>query len=278
MNNKALQIAATAAILASFAGSANALAEGAKVNARYTASLAGIPVGKGTWVIDIGDGHYSASASGGTVGLLKAFSSGEGSGSVRGSLSVGGQPVMSTYSSLVKTDKKTDAIKLLVNGGVVKDASVEPPVDSDPERVPVTDAHKRGVLDPMTATIMRVPGTANPLGPDACRAASIFDGRTRYDLTLAYKRMEQVKAEKGYTGPVVVCAVTFKPIAGFIMSRTAVKYLAGQRDMEVWLVPVAGTRVVVPYRVSVPTPIGLAVLEATEFVSTVQSAANTKSQ
>ena len=38
--------------------------------------------------------------------------------------------------------------------------------------------------------------------------------------------------------------------------------------MEVWLVPVAGTRVLVPFRFSVPTPLGLGVLEATQFVST----------
>jgi hypothetical protein len=42
--------------------------------------------------------------------------------------------------------------------------------------------------------------------------------------------------------------------------------------MEVWLAPVAGTRVLVPYRVSVPTPLGPAVLQATQFVSVPQPA------
>jgi len=40
--------------------------------------------------------------------------------------------------------------------------------------------------------------------------------------------------------------------------------------MEMWLAPIAGTRVVAPYRVSVPTPIGVGVLQATEFVSMAQ--------
>src|SRR6202158_3224842 len=44
-----------------------------KVDARYEATLAGIPVGKGAWTIDISDDQFSASASGGTLGLLKAF-------------------------------------------------------------------------------------------------------------------------------------------------------------------------------------------------------------
>jgi len=37
--------------------------------------------------------------------------------------------------------------------------------------------------------------------------------------------------------------------------------------MEIWLAPVAGTRVLVPFRAQGPTPIGEAKLEATQFVS-----------
>ena len=65
----------------------------------------------------------------------------------------------------------------------------------------------------------------------------------------------------------VVCAVYFSPIAGYIPSRAAIKYIAKLRDMEVWLAPIAGTRVLVPFRAQGPTPIGEAVLEATQFVS-----------
>jgi hypothetical protein len=37
--------------------------------------------------------------------------------------------------------------------------------------------------------------------------------------------------------------------------------------MEVWLAPVANTRVMVPYRVSIPTPVGQGVMQATQFIS-----------
>ena len=74
--------------------------------------------------------------------------------------------------------------------------------------------------------------------------------------------MDHVKADKGYAGPVVVCAVYFAPIAGFIPSRAAIRYIAKLRDMEVWLAPIAGTRVLVPFRAQGPTPIGRVVLEA----------------
>jgi hypothetical protein len=134
--------------------------------------------------------------------------------------------------------------------------------------VPITEAHQHGILDPMTASLVRVPGTGDPLSAEACQhTTAIFDGRLRYDLQLAFKRMDHVKAEKGYAGPVVVCAIYFSPVAGFIPSRTAIRYVSKLRDMEVWLAPIAGTRVLVPFRAQGPTPIGEAVLEATQFVS-----------
>ena len=50
------------------------------------------------------------------------------------------------------------------------------------------------------------------------------------------------------------------PISGYVPSRPAIKYLIQQRDIEVWLVPIAATRVVVPFRLIVPTPMGTGIL------------------
>jgi hypothetical protein len=239
-----------------------------KLEAQYTASLAGIPIGNGSWMIEIGDTGYSAAASGTTTGLLRAFTGGRGTTAARGTLS-GGRPVTSIYAATISTRKKNDEIRLTIANGTVKDFRLDPPQDDDPERVPVTDAHRQNVLDPMTASLVRMPGNGDLLAPEACqRKVAVFDGRLRYNLELAYKRMDKVKADKGYSGPVVVCAVYFEPVAGFIPSRTAIKYLTRQRDMEVWLAPIAGTRVLVPFRAQGPTPIGQAVLEADQFVAT----------
>src|SRR3984957_12054809 len=51
-----------------------------RLDARYEATLAGIPVGKGTWTIEISDDQFAAQATGGTSGLLKAFAGGSGMG------------------------------------------------------------------------------------------------------------------------------------------------------------------------------------------------------
>jgi hypothetical protein len=241
----------------------------ARLEARYSATLAGIPIGTGSWAIDITDTQYTAAVSGTTSGLLRAFTGGQGNATARGTLT-GGRPLSSIYAATIsgRNNKKFDSIRITISNGNVKDYKVDPPADNDPERVPITETSQRGVLDPMTASLVRMPGNGDLLVPEACqRTQEIFDGRLRYDMQFAFKRMDKVKAAKGYSGPVVVCAAYFSPVAGFVPSRAAIRYLAKQRDMEVWLAPIAGTRVLVPYRAQAPTPIGQAVLEASEFVS-----------
>jgi hypothetical protein len=239
-----------------------------RLDAQYEATLSGIPVGKGAWTIDIADDQFSASAFGGTSGLLKTFTGGSGTGAAQGRV-VNGNPVATNYSATTTTSKKSEAIHIVLANGNVKESGIDPDPPVDPDRIPVTDAHRRGVYDPMTGSMLRVPGTADPLSPEACRTgAAIFDGRMRYDLKLDFKRMETVKAEKGYRGPVVVCAVYFSPVAGYIPDRPVIKYLAAQRNIEIAFAPVAGTRILVPFWMKIPTPLGPAMLEATQFITT----------
>jgi hypothetical protein len=246
-----------------------AFAQG-KLDARYVVTLSGFPIGRGAWVIDIGEDHFTAAASGATAGLLRVFASGEGQSAARGTIS-GGQLVPSTYASRIVTGDKSDEVRMAISAGTVKELAVNPPTVASPDRVAVTEAHRRGISDPMTASLIRIPGSGDTLVPQACqRTLSIFDGRMRYDLQLAFKRLDRVNSERGYQGLAVVCAVYFSPIAGHVPERYAIKYLIELRDIELWLAPIAGTRVMVPFRVSVPTPIGLGVMQATQFLSVAQ--------
>jgi hypothetical protein len=239
-----------------------------RLEAHYEATLAGIPVGRGAWTVDISEDQFSAAASGGTMGLLNAIAGGSGTGASQGRV-VNGALVSTGYTASTTTSKKTEAIHMTLANGNVKDFGIEPEPPVDADRIPITDAHRHGVYDPMTGSMLRVPGTADPLSPEACRTgAGIFDGRMRYDLKLDFKRMETVKAEKGYRGPVVVCAVYFMPIAGYIPDRPVIKYLTSQRNIEIAFAPVAGTRVLVPFWMKIPTPLGPAMLEATSFITT----------
>lgn len=255
-----------AAALFSFEMQVGASAQG-KLEAQYDATLAGIVVGRGGWNVEIGDDSYVGASYGGTTGLLKTITNGSGSAAVQGRI-VNGALVPLAYQASTTTSKKSEAIHITLAGGNVKEYGIEPVPPLDADRVPLTEAHKKGVFDPMTASLLRVPGNGDPLSPDACRnAAAVFDGRMRYDLKLDFKRMVTVKADKGYYGPAVVCAVYFMPIAGYIPDRPVIRYLTAQRHIEITFVPITGTRILVPFRMVIPTPLGTAMLEATSFVT-----------
>lgn len=259
-------LALAAAVLGEGLGAGAALAQG-KLDARYSASLAGIPIGKGAWVIDIGDHQYTAAASGMTTGLVRLFASGQGSSAARGAVR-SGNLVPSTYASNIASGNKAEDLRIVLQNGTIKDVSIEPPSPPQPERIPVPDAHRRGVLDPMSAALIRVGGTGDTISDEACnRSIPIFDGRMRYDVKLSFKRFELVRSGRGYEGPVAVCAAQFVPLSGYVPDRPSLTYLKNLRDAEFWLAPIAGTRVTVPYKVLLPTPFGLGVLEATQFVS-----------
>lgn len=252
-----------------------------RLEAEYTATLSGIPIGRGNWVIEISEDQFTAAASGGTTGILRIFSRGHGVSTVQGTVAAG-QPMPTSYASTITNQERTDDVRMSFAGGNVKDFTVDPPLGPSNDRIPVTDGDRRNVLDPMTSTLDPVSGTGDPLSPQACgRQVSVFDGRMRFDLHSEFKRMDTVKAEKGYQGPVVVCAVYFTPISGYVPDRFAIKYLATLRDAEVWLAPITGTRVLVPFRFSLPTPVGNGVVQATQFISVAKpprAAANIKVQ
>jgi hypothetical protein len=265
-------LAGTAAVAALALGDGAALAQGT-LDARYDVTLGGVPFGRGAWHINVSDDQFTSAISGTTTGFMRMFSTGRGTSASRGAVVTGGALNASSYSSSIATTQKYDEVRMQLSSGTVKDFMAEPPTSPDPERVPIEAVHRRNVVDPMTAAILRVPGNGDTFVPQACnRKLAVFDGRMRYDVQLGFKRLDRVKSEKGYQGTVVVCSVVFAPVAGHIPSRPVIKYLAELRQTEVWLAPIAGTRLMVPYRATLPTPLGVGVLQATQFVTVPQSA------
>ena len=265
-------VVASALICVALAAQVAPAAAQGRLEAEYEASLGALVIGKGNWVVDVGADQFSATVTAGTAGVLKSLGSGTGTGASNGRI-VAGQLVPANYLSTINYGPKNETIKITLSGGNVKDSAIEPVPPIHPDRIVVTDAHLRNVIDPMTGSLLRVGGTVDPLGPDACnnKTVSLFDGRMRYDLKLDYKRMEMVKAT-GYQGPVVACAVSFTPIAGYVPDRYAIKYIAAQKNMEIWFGLIAGTRVLAPFKIVIPTPLGTGVIEATKFVSAQKTA------
>ncbi|MBV9556534.1 MAG: DUF3108 domain-containing protein [Pseudolabrys sp.] len=248
---------------------APACAQG-RVEATYRATLGGIPIGSGSWIIDIGPKQYAGAASGRASGLVRILVSGSGSSTVRGTIKQG-RLIPSVFATNIHSQDSYQ-IHMEMGGGNVKTLKNDPPLVESPDRIPLTEAHRHGILDPMTALMITVPGKGDVVSSDACQAKlPIFDGRQRFDLVLSFKRMDTVESEKGYSGSAVVCSASYVPIAGHRPGRYVIRYLQETRDIEIWLAPIAGTRVLIPYRVSIPTLFGNAILQAAQFETEAQA-------
>ena len=252
-----VRIALAAALLLS--PLAPAQAQG-KLDASYVISFMGITVGKASWRASLSLHDYVIAASGQASGIVKAVASGEGVASAHGKLR-DGRLLPSSYTSSVTRDEKIE-IRMALDAGAVTELKAETPPPTT-ERVPVGDAHKAGIVDPLSALLV---ATDEGLTSFACRRSlPVFDGRHRYDLQLTFKRMDWVKADRGYRGPVVVCSVRFQPIAGHRSTSTLTNFLADGRDIELWLAPIAGTLVLAPFRASVASMVGNLVIQAKDF-------------
>lgn len=265
LSSFAIRLGVVLSFLAADGGLSLAAAQ-AKLDATYSATLLGLPIGHISWTVELRNNRFTSAATGGISGLLRLLSDGHGNVSARGRLSAG-DPVASNFALTLIAGKWSDEVRILFHGNKAQEyVAAKPKPDAD--LVPITDANRTGVIDPMTALLVPVSGTGATAVPAACeRTIPIFDGHTRYNLRLSFKRVDKVKSETGYQGPVVVCSVKFFPLAGYDPKHFLITYLASQHDIEIWLAPVTGTRLMVPYRMSMPTPFGLGILQATKFES-----------
>jgi hypothetical protein len=248
----------------------HAQAQGTR-DASYTISFARIPVGEITATVVFGDSEYAISARARAGGVMKVLSvDGEGSFTTRGTIK-DGHPVPTNFTSKIVSNTETSDVTMVLDEGSVTELAATPLPSQG--RVPVTAANRRSIVDPLTAVLFSTAAAGETLSQDACRRTlPIFDGHQRYDLKLAFKRMDKVTAEKGYAGSVVVCSVSYEPIAGHRASIPLVKYLSEGHEMEIALAPIAGTRLLAPFRLSVVSMLANLTIEANRFETMMEPA------
>ncbi len=247
--------------LGSFAA-APALAQ--NLIAHYSVKLIGLSLGTASVAAVIEPASYRVEASARLSGIASIVSNSKGAATSSGQF-VQGRVAPAAYATTSANSKITRTMRIAMAGGDVKASEVVPPFEDSPERIPVTEGQKRGIIDPLSALVMPVKGADPVLGPAACnRTIPVYDGWTRFDVSLQFVGLRNVKV-KGYAGPVAVCAARYTPVSGHRPDRPATKFMAENRSMEVWLAPVGDLRVVMPFRISVATQIGTTVIEALEF-------------
>ncbi len=234
-----------------------------RLNATYTISMTGVSIGQIVWRADIDEKRYVTSAQGKASGMLSVLVSGEGSVVTQGVIA-DGRLVPSDFVSRISDDEGNSDLRMTFEDGAVKDVIGPPPPPGN--RIAVTAADRRGVSDPLTAMLIPAQAGGDALASANCaRVLPIFDGRRRYNLALSFKRLDKVKLARGFSGPVLVCGVILRPIAGYRTDSMLVKYVAGRRDLELWFAPIAGTSFIAPIRVLLPTLLGTLEIAASQF-------------
>ncbi len=234
------------------------------MHATYRVSLVGLPIGAANLNADLSPTAYSIRADAKLTGLAKLFANARGASAGQGSI-VGGHVSPATFATIAASSNMTRTIRMAIAGNSVTGVDIAPPFEDRPDRVPLGPHDEQNIVDPIGAVIFPAPETGPLVSPAACnRKIQIFDGYTRFDIDMTYVGERSVKT-KGYNGLVAVCAIRYVPISGHRRDRPATRFMAENKDLEVWLAPIERDHVLIPYRVSARTMIGTTVIEASEF-------------
>ncbi len=237
-------------------------AAGTQLKVKYGVSIAGFPVASAylNYVLD-GKG-YTVTGSAKTIGIVRLISDGRGKVSATGRLH-GSHLVPAAFTYDVTDDGDRETLKMAFIGNRVGKIEIDPPEIPKKlkRRVPLKRSHKVGVLDPLSALF--IPANADKV---CDRTLSIFDGGQRFDLVLSRKRTDRFRGgKKNFKGRVVVCAISYRPIAGHRANKREVKYMQRNSSMEIWMAPVGDTGIMAPVIARLNTQIGPLVIRAKRF-------------
>jgi hypothetical protein len=223
------RLAAAVLVLAALATPAQAV-EPTTVN--YTMSIAGLPIGSATMTIapngsstavsiagkaggPLGIGRMNASAVIAAGQVTAQSQSGSGKDVSNASLVSQGQPGNSSFSYTGTSSRGPGKIAMTMAASRVTALEKEIPDNPKAVRVPVTEAHKAGVVDPLSVLGMmfKPGGTMQP--QNLCgKSYAVFTGQARFTMagTPVENRATVSGMPEGYKA--LACRVTVTPVSG----------------------------------------------------------------
>lgn len=228
-------------IAAATAGPTQATREG---RAAFDLTIAGIPIGDASLRVALREDRYVIDADA-DFGFL--FWGGTGAARAEGGV-VDGALRPSRYSLAYEGVTRPGRVDIEFDGARAVRWDREPPI---PERfaegrLPVTDAHLAGVLDPLSALVIPAPADVAPQA--LCRRVlPVFSGYTRFDLRLISAR--------GVEDGAVACETRYAAVAGHREDSRGVRRMRRPDALRIALAPIA-PGAWGPHRVAVSTRFG----------------------
>lgn len=230
----------------------------AVVAAKYKLSFGGFEVGSYKFQSKSDGKGYTATANAEVSAMFGAFT---WKGGIESNGTLGASaPHPAAYKLSYKSKSKVTSITLGFDAAGVNSVAVLPKKPPNPEAIPVKPEDLKNVFDPMSSILAMTHATG---GNPCSRTIPIFDGKARFNLVMSPKGEQKLKEDKPSGQPVQlkVCQVKYVPVSGH-KPKDFVKPWVDYNGIEIALRPVPAANVFVPYRISIPTSIGMAVMSA----------------
>ncbi|HEY5337856.1 MAG TPA: DUF3108 domain-containing protein [Rhizomicrobium sp.] len=183
------------------------------LNVAYAIAFWAIPFGHTAYDGKIAANDYSAKMHFETSGVVSLFWKSKIDAVVNGG--IGPHTITpAVYDSYSQDrDKPVQRVKVSFAKDV-PETLAEPAYNTT--KYPVSDAQKKGAVDPMTA-ITEILAGVKVTERDPCgTGVQVFDGRRRYDVAFSYIKDEPVKLANGvFNGNAHLCQIHYNQIAGY---------------------------------------------------------------
>ena len=228
----------------------------------FRVKFGSVTVGKVTFGVAMNGDNYTFTGNGRTEGLADWFAPGKAVIKSEGKVDGSSHDAANHFLSVTE-NKKTAVLKMAFKGGKVTDVFLQPDKRKKkkaPKYILIKPEDLVNVMDPASTMVVPVPYEKATDPKAVCNHRfRVYDGDTRFDIKLSYKRNKAIKT-KGYNGYAYVCKLKYIPVAGHKKKHKSTKQMAENNDMEIWLAPIDGgsekQSIFTPIRILVPTWLG----------------------
>jgi hypothetical protein len=239
----------TATLLGLVAGPAGAATT---ADASYVVNLGGNIIANAKFHFVDDGSAYSLSLDANVSGMAQLVASGVAR--VASSGAVTGDGLRSnSFDLTTRSGGDEVTVRVQYQKAAVTEFRIDPPITNNIDRIPIERKQLSGVNDFLASFIRR-----GSLDRGLCDyKARIFTGVERFDLDFSYARNDVATSKRtGYQGPVVLCNVRYKPIAGHYTTSEITNSLALDGRILVWFAPLGDSGYAIPYRVLLTTSMG----------------------
>lgn len=232
------------------------------VSAKLSLTFQGLPVGELKHTSTVSGSGYKITGVVNTNSLVSLIAGVKANFNASGQLN-GNSVKPNTHTTSYKQKKKRGTTSIAFAGAQVTNVSATPAVTYKPTVIKVTAAHKKNVVDPVSALLFTTNGDHS--GAAVCnRSVAIFDGKERYDIKVSHVSTKTRKVT-GFRGPVHTCSVRYVPVAGHRPEKKSIQRLAKNRSIRIEMARIGKSNAYGLFGFSASTERGTARGTATKF-------------